>query len=206
MNILYVILHGASSEHRCESILETWGKNKNIIFYSDYENLDKKIYKVSNRTDYHSNEEKHLNALPLVNKMFSEYDWFFFCDDDTFVNTEYLEKTKFDENFIHGSDITGCWSNDKTLKYCSGGAGYLVSKKNLIKIVQNIFEINSGFSDVSLGIIAKKCNIDFLNDDRFKSQAPNFYNIDDEKINNYFTFHYIRTKDEQNRLLNLILI
>jgi len=203
MNILYVVLHGKSSDHRHEGIMETWGKNKNIIFYSDYEDPDKKIYKVSNRTDYSSNEEKHLNSFLLVNNLNTKYDWFFFCDDDTFVNTEYLENTKFDENFIHGSIITGCWPHDKNLEYCSGGAGYLISKNILIKIYENLFNSNTGFSDVSLVYIAKKCNIPFLNDDRFRSQNPSFFNIKDIEIKNFFTFHYVKTKDDQIKLLNL---
>ena len=205
MNILYVVLHGKSSDYRYEGIIKTWAKNKNIIFYSDYEDIDKKIHKVSNITDYSSNEEKHLNAFLLVNKLYMKYDWFFFCDDDTFVNTKYLENTKFDENFIHGSVITGCWPYDKNLEYCSGGAGYLISKNILIKIYENLFNSNTGFSDVSLGYIAKKCKIPFLNDDRFRSQNPSFFNTKDDEIKNFFTFHYVKTKDDQTKLLNLCL-
>lgn len=205
MNILYVILHGINSKHRYENLVETWGKNKNIIFYSDYEDINKKIYKVSNRTDYASNEEKHLNAFSLVNELYTQYDWFFFCDDDTFVNTEHLENANFDENFIHGSIITGCWQNDKSLEYCSGGAGYLISKNILIKICKNLYNSNTGFADVSLGYVAKKCKIPFLNDDRFRSQNPSFFNIKDSKIKNFFTFHYIKAKEDQIRLLNLCI-
>jgi hypothetical protein len=204
MNILYVILHGSTSKHRYESVTQTWGKNKNIIFYSDYQDLDKKIYKVSDRADYHSNEEKHLNALLLVANSFYDYDWFFFCDDDTFVNTKNLENSLFDINLIHGSIITGCWPRDKNLIYCSGGAGYLISKNILLKIVQNMINATTGFSDVSLGIIAEKANIKFLDNEKFKSQNQDFFKIEDKDVKNYFTFHYVKTKEDQLRLLNLV--
>lgn len=204
MNILYAILHGGSSRHRYENIVETWGKDKNIIFYSDYEDLDKKIYKVSNRTDYHSAEEKHLNVLPLIKEKFNNYDWFFFCDDDTFVNTENLENENFDKNFIHGSLLTGHWPQDKNLPYCSGGAGYLISKENLFKMIENIFITHTGYSDVCFGMIAKKCNLNFLNNEKFNSQAPEFYSNKEDKLKNFFTFHYIKTKEHQLQLLKLV--
>jgi hypothetical protein len=203
MNILYVILHGASSKNRYENIVETWGKDKNMIFYSDYEDLDKKIYKVSHRTDYHSSEEKHLNVLLLIKEKFNTYDWFFFCDDDTFVNTRNLENENFDENFIHGSILTGCWPHDTNLPFCSGGGGYLISKENLFKMVENIFIPNTGASDVSFGIIAKKCNLYFLNNEKFNSQAPEFYSDKEDKLKNFTTFHYIKTKEHHLELLKL---
>ncbi len=203
MNILYVILHGASSKDRYENIVETWGKDKNIIFYSDYEDLDKKIYKVSNRTDYHSAEEKHLNVITLIKEKFASYDWFFFCDDDTFVNTKNLENENFDKNFIHGYVITGEWPHDVTLPFCSGGAGYLVSKENLFKIAENIFIPHTGTSDVSFGVIVKNCNLYFLNNEKFNSQAPEFYENKEDKLKNFITFHYIKTKEHQLQLLEL---
>ena len=65
--ILYVILHGSINKERFYNIKETWGSNVDTLFYSDYEELDKNIIKVSNRNDYHSNEEKHINVLKFVN-------------------------------------------------------------------------------------------------------------------------------------------
>jgi hypothetical protein len=142
--------------------------------------------------------------LSFIANNFGSYDWIFFCDDDTFVNTEYLENEEFDENYIYGLVITGQWPFDKELPFCSGGAGYLISKKNLIKLVENIYFPGTGTSDVSLGYIAKKANISFINDDRFKSQKPHFYNMDKNDVKKYFTFHYLKTKQEQLELLNLV--
>ena len=97
--ILYVILHGEVYKERYHNIKDTWGKDKDLLFYGDYEDIDKGIIKVSENKSYRSNEEKHINVLKYFNENSNyNYEWFFFCDDDTFVNVNKLEEllpTKF---------------------------------------------------------------------------------------------------------------
>ena len=85
------------------NVTETWGKNVDFFFYSDHEDFDKKIIKVSDRTDYQSNEEKHINIIQYVADNIKGYDWYFFCDDDTFVNTKKLESfvIDLDKSCVH---------------------------------------------------------------------------------------------------------
>ena len=54
-NILYVILHGLTHKNRYKNVKDTWGKDVDCIFYSDYK--DENVIKVSNHTDYKSNEK-----------------------------------------------------------------------------------------------------------------------------------------------------
>lgn len=202
--ILYVILHGSINKNRYNNIKETWGNNIDTLFYSDYEELDKNIIKVSNNNDYNSNEEKHINALKYTSNN-THYEWYFFCDDDTFVNTKKLETSleTFNKNTVNGL-VCNCWQPDRNLYYCSGGAGYLIHHKLLNTIAQNIQILNTGFSDVTLGIHLKNSNIGTTNYDLFRSQPPAAFNYNNSDIKNYISFHYIKTKEEINLLLDNI--
>ena len=139
--ILYVILHGSTNPDRYFNVKETWGKDVDCIFYSDHEDKEKNIIKVSDRTDYHSNEDKHVNVIKYLGENINNYEWFFFCDDDTFVNTKKLEELSdnFDKNKVHGQMLKTDNSNgiplpSPILEYCSGGAGYLIHNK-ILKII-----------------------------------------------------------------------
>jgi hypothetical protein len=205
--VLYVILHGSINPQRYYNVKESWGKNVDCLFYSDHNDVDKNIIKVSDRTDYHSNEEKHINSLQYVSTNIKDYEWFFFCDDDTFVNTQKLEGLLdiFDKNSIHGSLLDeGHWPTDKSLNFCSGGAGYLIHSELLTNIIEHIKILNTGYSDVTLGLHLRTLNIKSINHNFFKSQPPSFFNIPINETKNYITFHYIKTIDEMKLLLENI--
>jgi len=204
--ILYVILHGVVNKHRYDNVMNTWGKGKDVLFYADYNDDDKNIIKVSNNTSYSSNEEKYINIIKFLNGNDKyNYEWFFFCDDDTFVNTKKLEDSldTFDSNFVNGS-ILNSWAIDFSLNYCSGGAGYLINFYLLEKINLNIKNYNTGWSDVSLGLSLRESNIKCFNSPLFNSQPPEFYNIEISDIKNYISFHYIKTEDKMKIMLDNI--
>jgi hypothetical protein len=205
-NILYVVLHGSMYADRYFNVKETWGKSVDCLFYSDHEDSEKNIIKVSDRTDYHSNEEKHINSLIYVSNNIKDYEWFFFCDNDTFVNTEKLESllSQFDKDSVHGSILNRHWPADTSLNFCSGGAGYLIHNELLDKITQNISILNTGCSDVTLGLCLRDLGIKSVNYDLFNSQPPAFHNIPISETKNYITFHYIKTLEEMQKLLNEI--
>ena len=200
--ILYVILHGSVYKHRYDNVMNTWGKNKDVLFYADYN--DKNVIKVSDDVSYNSNEEKHINIIKLLNDNNNyDYEWFFFCDDDTFVNTTKLENSldTFDPNFVNGSVINS-WASDFSLSYCSGGAGYLINRNLLGKI--NLKNHKTGWSDVSLGLSLRESKIESLNSTLFNSQPPEFYNIEINDVKNYISFHYIKTEDKMKTMLDNI--
>lgn len=192
-NILYVILHTCTRPERYDGVVNTWGQNVDFLFYSDCENEEKKIVKMSDDTSYKSNESKHINVLKYLIEKDYQYEWFFFCDDDTFVNTKNLENNldSFDPTKITGNLLVGTWNKDLTLSYCSGGAGYLIHKNLLTEIFKVIRITDSNYSDVSLGICAKELNIEFSNHKGFKSQSPEFYEETFSDIKDNFTYHYI---------------
>jgi hypothetical protein len=200
-SLLFCILHGSIYSHRVESIKSTWGANTNILFYADYDDEPNQVIKVSNRTDYGSNEEKHVQAIKHISSHY-DFDWYMFCDDDTFVNTKKLDEIikDLDAECIHGSVITGCWPQDISLQYCSGGAGYLIHKNVLRKLASQIEVKHTDYSDVTLGLYLRDMGIKCQNDDGFRSQNPQFYGIPNDQVHNYVSFHYIKTPQEMARL------
>ena len=118
--ILYVILHTCTRPDRHDGIVNSWGKDVDYIFYADCDNEEKKIIKVSDDSSYSSNEPKHINVIKYLIENDYQYDWFFFCDDDTFVNTKRLENNleNFDVEKINGYVLKGTWSGDRDLSYC----------------------------------------------------------------------------------------
>jgi len=191
--ILYVILHTCVRPERYDGVVNSWGQNVDFLFYSDCDHEEKKIVKVCDDSSYSSNEPKHVNVIKYLVENSYDYEWFLFCDDDTFVNTKNLEDSLhlFDTNKINGSVLRGTWGTDTTLDYCSGGAGYIIHKTLLTSIAESIKTTNSGYSDVSLGICCRELGIALKHNDNFKSQNPKFYNEDMTLINDIFTFHYI---------------
>lgn len=200
MNILFSILHTHKQDERVDNVLETWGQNENVIFYSDKENLDKKVYKVSDNSEYDSGQEKQINVFKLL-KYFLDYDWYFFCDNDTFVNTKLLKKQieHYNTDKVYG-EIIQCWPQDRSLKYPSGGAGFLISNKTVRTLIENILPCPfQPYSDVALGFNLRKLRIECEHSELFHSQKPEFYNIKKSDINNYLTFHYITNKNDMER-------
>lgn len=204
--ILYVVLHGSVNSHRYHHVMNTWGKNVDVLFYSDNEDLDKRIIKVSDRTDYGSNEEKHINVFKFLSNKNKEYEWFFFCDDDTFVNISKMNQflVNLNQNEIYGSVLSETWPEDRSLKYCSGGAGYLIHNNLIGSISDRIKNMNTGFADVTLGLCLREMGITITNSDYFKSQSPEFYNVHIDDVKNYITFHYIKNMDYMLKLHNSV--
>jgi|694.fasta_scaffold06402_21 hypothetical protein len=203
--ILFCVLHGSCYRQRAQNILNTWGKSIDIIFYADYEDEKNKVIKVSERTDYFSNEEKHVNVFKfLVNNNYN-FEWYFFCDDDTFVNVKNLYKflENCDQNSLHGEILMGTYPIDKTLNYCSGGAGYLIHKNIFTPIAENIHKHRShSHSDVTLGLVCRELNIAAQDSSNlFHSQTPEHYQLDDSAIVDSITFHYVRSIEKIKRFL-----
>jgi hypothetical protein len=202
-SLLCVILHGSMHADRYENVMTTWGQNVPCLFYSDHDDAEKSIIKVSERTDYHSNEDKFVNVFQHIPEDKQTFDWYLFCDNDTFVNTSLLQATleEFDEEKIYGQEIF-TWPNDPSLGYPSGGGGILMSQKRLKHAIEHFHTYNVGYSDVSFGIYLREFNIELVNDKRFRSQPPEHYFIKIGDAPTYFTFHYITDLASMIKLYN----
>lgn len=162
---------------RVKSIQNTWGKLIDTIFLTDSENSQKDIIGYNTPKNYDGIQDKYLNFFKKFN--FKKYDYYFFVDDDTFINIENLKSLKIpssEDNFAYirrlvlnpdGTDKDGNYTGypmnklrgyniQLPLTHPSGGAGYILSKKTTLEIKKYLeFAGNtvslSGHGDVTLG-------------------------------------------------------
>ena len=199
--IKYLVITSHKYRDRQNNISLTWGADADLVFYSDETRDEPKTIKTTDDDTIAGAEHKHVNMIRLLEKEFLDSEWFFFCDDDTFVNTKLLEDfvKGCDPDTIYG-DIISCWPTDTTLHYPSGGAGLLMSRKVLNILSTTISHRGSGYGDVALGLAIRDSQIKMQHDDRFHSQPPASYHILDTK--QHFTFHYIKDLDTMLKLYN----
>lgn len=194
--LLYCVIHTEKQSDRHNTILNTWGKNQEIIFYSDHDDPLKHVYKVSNRNDYASGQEKQINIFSFLKHYFYSYEWYFFCDNDTFVNTNKVinDLSTFDPSRINCCSINH-WPNDPSLFYPSGGAGFLIHQSIMSVLWNNTLTIydNLEYGDVSLGLNSKRLNIQLNHNPLFNGMHPSFYGMSlNTDIKKFYTFHYIK--------------
>lgn len=203
MKILYCVLHTRSHTERMNNILETWGRDVDRIFYSDHEDSENNVIRVCDRSDYISCQIKAIKILHLLNAKMNNYDWYFFCDNDTFVNTNKLYEYAQDAdiNSIHGQ-IINCWPSDPTLSYPSGGAGYLMSN-SVLKFLSDASYNDTIYGDVSIGLNIRRKNIPMVDPSLFHSQKKEYYGINEDQVKDNITFHYINSLNEMKRLYEL---
>jgi hypothetical protein len=190
--IIYFLLTTESYKERQENILNSWGKDLDLFFYSEHEDKERNTIKVC---DVNNVEIKQISVFKYIEKThYNDYEWYFFGDDDTFVNTKLLNKEidNFDKNKIHGSDIFGCWND---LHYPSGGAGFLIHNSVIDKFFDSK-NFNVGYGDVTFGLNMEEKNIKIQNNEKFLSQHLDYYKIPHQKANEYLTFHYVKLINE----------
>lgn len=199
--ILYLLLHTQKHGDRYNNCVNTWLQGQDYLFYSDHEDLEKNIIKVSNRNDYGSNEEKFVNVVKTLPEEYLDYEWYYFGDNDTFVNTKKLESIldTLDTNKFHGQKIC-CWSGDKDMWYLSGGAGKLVSHQNYIEMRDKIEIRETGLADVCMGKYMKENGKEMEGSELFKSQPPHHYDLNFTDAKDYVSFHYIKSMEDMNNL------
>jgi hypothetical protein len=132
--ILCCILHTEKQPEQYEAIEKTWGSRIDHMYYSDHEDVSKNIVKVSDNSDYKSCVEKNARVFKVLinDDRYKNYDYYFFVDNDTYVNEVKLKsciiKDNFNEDKIYSEPL------DKAGRsWAHGGAGYLMNKKVLEK-------------------------------------------------------------------------
>lgn len=151
------VITSVNCKDRIDIVNQTWGKNvDNLWFYSDHNDIENKVYQCSdNQKDCGL---KTANRLKQILHEGVKYDWYFFVDDDTYVNAKALKT--FIES--HPTDrMYGLPVGTEEYPYIQGGAGILIPGNLLKKI--NINDIEDqwlsyacGFGDLWWSFIYKK--------------------------------------------------
>jgi len=224
MKILCTIKTGINhKKNRIPFLEKTWAKNIDHLYFSDYEDEEYDMIKTTDNTTYVGAGEKGINFLNLIKdieynneKVIDIYDWFFYVDDDTFVNIDNLKnfvKTA-DKNKVYGYIFDSEKNPDnpmyqrniisKISKFPSGGAGVLISSE-VIKRVSNFefFVVPSfGHDDVDMGLNFDMYKIEQVNSNLFNSQTPEFHCHNETQIKESITYHHVDS-DLMQRLYEL---
>jgi len=177
----------------------SWVNNINYIFASDVNTEDN--VQLTLREGHISAVDKQLNSIDYLLSNFPNFEWYFFCDDDTFVNVKnlicYLNSlpksvTSVGKVLSFNTDPQNpMWTIfDNDFGYYSGGAGFAVRKDLLIKLNSKNLKLKSKYSDVSMGFlmideVLHDCNL-------FNSQNPITANHSENKIKTCITYHFVK--------------
>ena len=202
--VLILAMSSGSLIERRLGILDSYYKlltdypDIDLVFYSDDEDAYTIKVNANFSYNYSDNEIKTIAVFENIkNDYHNKYDWFFFVDDDTFVNIPLLNNIvyTFDEKYIYGRDIKGDYKIRPDLSYASGGAGFLISNKIIHKFF-NMADYGTGYSDVNVGLNAERQGVAYKNDTMFHPAHPFEYYVDPSSADLLYnlTYHYIDPK------------
>lgn len=205
MKILISII--SSSKHvdsRLKFIRDSWINDvEDYVILSDHSDESNNTYQITYNSSYESNVEKNFKSFKFFYEKYPDFDWYMNLDDDTFLNynnlKEYVKTLSNDGIFMTGYINLGSLPSDKSLSYCSGGAGYVFNKKTL-EILKNI-DVNYNrtiFADANIGMFCRDNNIKLINSDLFHPREPEFHGCDDELTKKSISFHYILGQEMVN--------
>lgn len=186
---------------RVKSIKNSWGKKVNIVYLTDTYSDEDSIIGYNTPKTYEGIQDKYYSFFK--NYDFSKYEYYFFVDDDTFVNiVEFNNITIFDshENLILGKELhlneDGTDKNGNPtgypmhkirgkntglpLTYPSGGAGFIITRTTCKKI-QNFLNDGLGeipfsaHSDVTVGFWLRSVGTEMRHSDLFFGSS--IYNL-----------------------------
>ncbi|XP_032583327.1 glycoprotein-N-acetylgalactosamine 3-beta-galactosyltransferase 1 isoform X2 [Drosophila sechellia] len=159
--VLCMVLTSPKTHHtRAVHIKRTWGRRCNkLIFMSTKADKELGSVALNVREGYSNLWPKTRAALQYVYKHhFQKYDWFLKADDDTYVIMENLRAFLHAHNFREPVYFGNKFRQHVKEGYMSGGAGYVMSKMALHRLVKLGFSNSSictnrnyGYEDVELG-------------------------------------------------------
>jgi hypothetical protein len=202
-DLIFCIITCKNFKARQEALKETWLKNQKYIFLSDEEKEDS--LNITEIQGHASGEIKQLDSFKHIKNKKLDYNWYFFCDDDTFVNVKNLRELIFKLSpFLSYGNILSferdplnpCWNKYGTnLRYLSGGSGFFISNSTLNILANKDMSPQSGYGDLTLGLYMKKFMLDINHIDGLYKDKPEAFNHSLEQIKNAYTYHYIKPEE-----------
>jgi hypothetical protein len=191
---------------RIRTIESTWAKDTNHIFLVDTNVNEKNIIGYNTPKNYEGIQDKYREFFKCYD--FSKYDYYFFTDDDTFVNIENFNKINIDnpdkafgigsvihllKKSIENNQEVDPWyisrisgiNTGLPLSYFSGGSGFILSKESCNRIKKYLLPLGdtdipiSPWGDVSIGFWARSCGIELKNSGQF------FWNTHEYLLENF---------------------
>jgi hypothetical protein len=207
-------------DSRVSKIRQTWGNAQDVTFLSDL-NIGDDIIGYEHLPKGYENIHYKYSEFFRTNSDLS-YDWYFFTDDDTYVNikniNDLLKNYKPTESICIGvygelhPDATDKHGNhtgfplytikgegtNLPLTYPSGGAGFILSVESMKRINQYLNTISDSprcyNSDVTIGFWIRNAGIVGVNVDGFWWTNPDELKHSNENIKNSYTYHYVNEK------------
>jgi hypothetical protein len=216
MNKIEFIIITCEKYHndRLQAVKQTWGRGQNCKFLSDV-SIGEDIIGYPNLTKGY--EFIYLKYIEYIKQMTNfESDWYMFTDDDTFVNISNIDEllSKNDHNNpicigrlgrINPGELSfplyTISGNNTSLpiNYCSGGAGFILSKKSMMLISDYIKNENDiprcYYSDVTFGFWMRNAGVEIVAIDRFEATNPDALGHSDGEIKKSYTYHYVNPID-----------
>lgn len=212
MNIKFVVLSCDDYlDKRVSSLVDTFLSNQKyvILIDSDMDIINTIGYNTPK--NYDGIQDKYKSFF--LNYDFSEDDYYFFIDDDTFVNLNNLSKLNLPHHSKKfcicrmclldpsGFDLIGQYTgyplykitgigSELPIYHPSGGSGFILSKSSCLSIQENIKKLKyeqiarSDHGDVSIGFWMRYSNVEIINNNNFwHNTVENLYN--DKSITEY---------------------
>jgi len=201
MKILFLIISCENHINTRQNWLKnTWLNNLDYAFLSDIDSADNVC--VTRAKGHISGEEKQIMGIDYANKS-NNYDWYFFCDDDTYVNTKNLIShigcldnscnscgLVFSEETHPDNPI---WPYvEKGHRYYSGGSGFALRKDLINRINSKIDIPKTNYGDVTLGYYLKGEKL--YSSNRFNQNNYLHLKHDLHQIKHNISYHYMNEK------------
>jgi hypothetical protein len=214
-----ILTYAKKPLEQLEAVRKTWAKDVDYVMLGDPSQQGGDIISYpevpENNYDY-----LWIKYLAFIKRNEFTKDWYFFCDDDTFVNVKNLKTVleKYDptQNVCIGSkcilnkDGTDRFGTPtgflmETIKgkdvslpltHPSGGSGFALSKKTL-QLLKEYLKGNKDIGycykvDAALAFWLTKINTELIHVDEFYGNVPGHFNHTEEDIKKNITYHYIK--------------
>ncbi|XP_033111101.1 glycoprotein-N-acetylgalactosamine 3-beta-galactosyltransferase 1-like isoform X2 [Anneissia japonica] len=206
--LCWIMTSPQTLESKASNVKETWAKRCNVaLFISSEHNADFPTVKIETKEGREYLWQKTRGAFQYIyDNYLDEADWFLKGDDDTFIIVENLRYFLSDKNTNDPLYYGRKFKPYVNQGYMSGGAGYVLSKEAVRRLVEDAFKSSSkcrpatavgGAEDVDIGRCLQAVGVvagdsrDELGQDRFHPFVPEHHLIPGSVQKGFWYWKYI---------------
>lgn len=200
---------------RVNAIRSSWARQADVIFLSDIPRSDT-IIGFATPSTHAGIQEKYVRLFKRFD--FRNYKYFFFCDDDTFINTGLYDSVQLPHTCfcfcrigylgIHGEDLEGHptgydfttirgTGTHRPLFYPGGGAGFIIDLEGVAKIQHILLGLpdadipRSDHGDVTLGFWIRLAGLQLVHSSLLNYARPDNFAHAADDIRRNLSYHYV---------------